>query len=54
MLYNDFRIFIEVNSQLIPENHRLKCTVNETQTLACLNGGTCFTVYVEDRIVQCA
>ena len=54
MVYNDFRIFIEVNSQMIPENHRLSCSDNETKTVACLNGGSCFAVYVEDRTVQCA
>ncbi|OPL33613.1 hypothetical protein AM593_03885, partial [Mytilus galloprovincialis] len=44
----------EVNSQMIPENHRLSCSDNETKTVACLNGGSCFAVYVEDRTVQCA
>ncbi|XP_071158559.1 uncharacterized protein [Mytilus edulis] len=43
-----------INNQTIPENHRLGCTYNETQTLACLNGGSCFAVEVGDRIVQCA
>ncbi|XP_052095709.1 uncharacterized protein LOC127731019 [Mytilus californianus] len=44
----------KVNNQTIPENHRLGCTFNETQTLACLNGGSCFAVEVGGRIVQCA
>ncbi|XP_063431210.1 uncharacterized protein LOC134713858 [Mytilus trossulus] len=47
-------VYTDVNSQLIPENHRLACSDNETLTLACLNGGSCFAVYVEGRIVQCA
>lgn len=44
----------KVNNQTIPENHRLNCTDNETQTLACLNGGSCFAIYVADRVVECA
>ncbi|XP_071166066.1 uncharacterized protein [Mytilus edulis] len=47
-------VYTEVNSQMIPENHRLSCSDNETKALACLNGGSCFAVYVEDRTVQCA
>ncbi|OPL33578.1 hypothetical protein AM593_05760, partial [Mytilus galloprovincialis] len=43
-----------VNNQTDPENHRLDCTDNETQALACLNGGSCFAVYVADRVVECA
>ncbi|XP_071167829.1 uncharacterized protein [Mytilus edulis] len=35
-------------------NHRLKCTENETQTIACRNGGTCFATFIEDRFVRCA
>ncbi|XP_052100707.1 uncharacterized protein LOC127734743 [Mytilus californianus] len=48
------KITFTVNNETIPENHRLNCTDNETQSLACLNGGSCFAIYVEDRIVQCA
>ncbi|XP_063431204.1 uncharacterized protein LOC134713855 [Mytilus trossulus] len=48
------KLTYKVNNQTIPENHRLECTENETRTLACLNGGSCFAVYVEDRVVECA
>ncbi|XP_071167825.1 uncharacterized protein [Mytilus edulis] len=51
---NSNRIIFRVNNETIPENHRLHCTDNETQDVACLNGGSCFAVYVEDRTVQCA
>ncbi|XP_063431209.1 uncharacterized protein LOC134713857 [Mytilus trossulus] len=51
---NSNRIIVRVNNETIPENHRLKCTDNETRSLACLNGGSCFAVYIEDRTVQCA
>ncbi|VDI76441.1 Hypothetical predicted protein [Mytilus galloprovincialis] len=48
------KITVKVNNETIPENHRLFCTKNETRSLACLNGGSCFAVYIEDRTVQCA
>lgn len=48
------KITYTINNETIPRNHRLNCTDNETQSLSCLNGGSCFAVYVEDRIVQCA
>ncbi|XP_052100702.1 uncharacterized protein LOC127734719 isoform X5 [Mytilus californianus] len=53
---NKGKLKYKVNNQTIPENHRLNCTDNETYTLACLNGGSCFVVYVdvEDRVVGCA
>ncbi len=44
----------EENNQIILENYRLSCSDNETKALSCLNGGSCFVVYVEDRIVKCS
>ncbi|XP_076102930.1 uncharacterized protein LOC143072039 isoform X2 [Mytilus galloprovincialis] len=43
-----------VFNQTILQNHTLGCTENEIKTLSCLNGGSCFVVYIDDRTVQCA
>lgn len=51
---NRAKIDNEEKTQIILENYRLSCSDNETKALACLNGGSCFVVYVEDRIVKCA
>ncbi|XP_063431203.1 uncharacterized protein LOC134713854 [Mytilus trossulus] len=51
---NPSKIDNEENNQIILENYRLSCSDNETKALSCLNGGSCFVVYVEDRIVKCA
>ncbi|VDI63829.1 Hypothetical predicted protein, partial [Mytilus galloprovincialis] len=48
------KIVYKVNNQTIPENHTQDCTDNETQTLSCLNEGSCFVVFIVDRIALCA
>lgn len=48
------KIVYKVNNQTIPENHTQGCTDNETQTLSCLNEGSCFVVFIVDRIALCA
>ncbi|XP_063431208.1 uncharacterized protein LOC134713856 isoform X2 [Mytilus trossulus] len=44
----------KANNRTISENHTQSCSDNETQTLDCLNGGSCFVVFIEERIVKCA
>lgn len=38
----------------LPDNHRLSCTKNETETVACFNGGSCLATDVGFRIIRCA
>lgn len=37
---------------VVPENHRLPCTANETLAKSCLNGGTCFASDIASNVKQ--
>ena len=38
--------------KVVPENHRLLCTTNETLAKLCLNGGTCFASQIATNVRQ--
>jgi hypothetical protein len=38
--------------KVVPENHRLPCTMNETLAKSCLNGGTCFASHIATKLRQ--
>jgi hypothetical protein len=38
--------------KVVPENHRLPCTWNETLAKSCLNGGTCFASHIATNLKQ--